>query len=103
SGKDLSSTRTALRALSNGEVLGVFPEGRINEGDGMLPFHVGAAMMAIRTGAPVYPAAIEGSQHGKDMMHGLLHRHQAKLIFGPPVEFDRSSGGPEALAAATQK
>src|SRR4051812_12994992 len=29
SGKDLSSTRAALRALQNGRVLGIFPEGRI--------------------------------------------------------------------------
>ena len=101
-GHDASSLRAALRALRDGRILGIFPEGRINEhGDDLLPFHTGAALMAIKAGVPVYPAYQDGTQRGQDMWAACLRRQRAAVAFGPPVQFDRSSTSRENLEAAT--
>jgi 1-acyl-sn-glycerol-3-phosphate acyltransferase len=101
SGRDLAATRAALRALADGSVLGIFPEGKIETTGKLLPFQVGAAMMAIKTGVPVYPAYVDGTQRGKKLFMAFLERQRATLRFGPPVEFDRSSGSRPVLEAAT--
>jgi 1-acyl-sn-glycerol-3-phosphate acyltransferase len=100
---DTASVRAALRQLKNGRILGVFPEGRIEDSRELLPFQTGAAMLAIRTGTPVYPVFLDGSQRGRSMLGGLLIPHTATLVFGPEVEFDRSDTSREKLEAATDK
>ena len=100
-GKDLASTRSALRALAAGRVLGVFPEGRIERTRDLMPFQPGVAMMAIRAKVPVYPAYLDGSQRRQTMINAFLSRNNATLTFGPPVAFDRSSTSKESLEAAT--
>ena len=86
SGRDLSSTRAAMRALSDGGVLGIFPEGRIEMTAELLPFQTGAAMLALKTGVAVFPAAIEGTQHGIDsMLPVYLKPQQAMIAFGEPI------------------
>src|SRR4051812_27325168 len=63
-GRDMAAMREAMRTLHNGQVLGVFPEGRIETSREMLPFQTGVAMMAIKTGVPVFPAYLDGTQRG---------------------------------------
>lgn len=91
SGRDLASTRAALRALKRGEVLGIFPEGRIETDSELLPFHPGAAMLAQHSGAPVYAAYIDGSQRGMDMLTSFVHAQAAKLTFGGRVSLVNGS------------
>jgi 1-acyl-sn-glycerol-3-phosphate acyltransferase len=103
SGRDMAAMRGAIRALEQGNVLGVFPEGKISPTRELLPFQTGMALIAIRTGAPVYPVYVDGSQRGKEMVPAVLKPNRATLAFGPPVEFDRSSTSRPALEAATEK
>ncbi len=100
-GRDTSSLRAALRALNDGRILGVFPEGKIATADDLLPFHTGAALMAIKAKVPIYPAYQDGTQRGQGMHAACLVRQKAAVAFGPPVEFDRSSTSKENLDAAT--
>ncbi len=100
-GRDSGSLRAALRALSDGRILGIFPEGRIADGPDLLPFHTGAALIAIKAKVPVYPAFQDGTQRGKDMKAACLQRQRAAVAFGPPVAFDRTSTHRENLTAAT--
>jgi 1-acyl-sn-glycerol-3-phosphate acyltransferase len=102
SGKDLAATRAALRALAAGRVLALFPEGRIETTNQLLPFHTGAAMMAHRTGARVFPAYLDGSQRGSDMVTAFTHPHSATLTFGPPVELSFAGQKPDLSAATAQ-
>jgi 1-acyl-sn-glycerol-3-phosphate acyltransferase len=90
SGRDMAATRAALRALKDGKILGLFPEGRI-------------ALLALKSGAPVYPAYLDGGQRGKGMLEALITPNQVTLAFGPPVQLDSDAEGREALEAATQK
>ena len=101
SGRDSSATRAAMRALHDGHVLGIFPEGRIERERALMPFQEGVALMAIKTRVPVYPAYLDGEQRNKDMGRAFMDLNNATLAFGDPVEFDRSSTDKDHLAAAT--
>ena len=101
--RDTASVRAALRHLADGRILGVFPEGRIERTRELMPFQTGVALMAIKTGVPVYPAFLDGSQRNKTMLGGFLWPNRATLAFGPPVEFDRSSTSKESLEEATER
>ena len=101
--RETSSVRAALRHLKEGQVLGIFPEGRIAETDDLLPFQNGVASMAIKMKVPVYPAYLDGTQRRKSMITSFLFPNRATLAFGPPVEFDRSSSSKENLDLATAK
>ena len=103
SGRDMAAMRGAIRALEDGNVVGVFPEGKISPTRELLPFQTGVALMAIRAGVPVYPVYVDGSQRGKEMVPALIKPNRATIAFGLPVEFDRSSTGRPALEAATEK
>ena len=103
SSRDTASVRAALRNLHEGRVLGVFPEGRIESSTELMPFQTGVAMMAIKTGVPVYPAYLDGTQRNKSMPIAFAFPNRATLAFGPAVEFDRSSTSRENLEAATAK
>jgi 1-acyl-sn-glycerol-3-phosphate acyltransferase len=100
--RDSASLRAAIRALEGGQVLGIFPEGRISPTEELLPFQTGVALMAIKTGVPVYPAYLTGTQRGKEMVRAFLTPNRAKLSFGPAIIFDRSSTSREALEVATE-
>ena len=103
SGRDLTATRLALRALEAGRILGVFPEGKIAPTLELLPFQTGVALMAIKAGVPVYPAYLDGTQRGKEMVPAVLIPRRAMLRFGPPVPIDRSSTSREALEGQTRR
>lgn len=90
----LSSMRTAFAILKEGEILGIFPQGkRAFKGGG--PFYTGTAMIALRSGAPVIPVYIDGRQR--------LFR-KTRHIYGAPVDLSAFAGryDSEGLAAATQ-
>lgn len=90
--RDSSALRSALRALQAGCVLGMFPEGRIETKRELLPFQQGVAQLAIKTQATVYPAFLDGTQHGTDgIVQAFTHRRQATLRFGPPLRFERKA------------
>lgn len=101
--RDTASVRAALRHLKDGRILGVFPEGRIEKTRELMPFQTGVAMLAIRTGAPVYPAFLDGTQRNKTMLGGFIWPNNTRLSFGPPVDFDRTSTFRENLEDATEK
>ncbi len=96
------STRAAIRALESGRVLGIFPEGKIETTTELLRFHVGVAMIALRTGVPVYPAYLEGTTRGKEMMQAVLSPNSVSLRFGPRISLDFTEKGRKDLKQATE-
>jgi 1-acyl-sn-glycerol-3-phosphate acyltransferase len=102
SGRDTAATRAALRVLKEGKILGLFPEGRIEPHHHLLPFQTGAAMLATRSGVPVYPAYLDGTQRQTGMMEAFLRPNHARLSFGPPLHLGDPEGR-EGLEAATAK
>ena len=61
-GKDKKALETGVEYVKNGEIVGVFPEGRLNEKSRttVLPFKIGAVKMAKETGKPIIPFTIKG-------------------------------------------
>jgi len=103
SGRDLASTRAAMRALAEGGVLGVFPEGRIETSRELLPFQTGVALMAIKTNVPIFPVYLEGTQRGREITEAVLRPCVASVTFGPEVQIDRNSTSRNVLDENTQK
>jgi 1-acyl-sn-glycerol-3-phosphate acyltransferase len=100
-GRDLAATRSAIRALEAGRIVGIFPQGRIGENGEEVPFQTGVAMVAIKTGVPVYPARIEGSIRDTGMVEAFAYPQRVTVAFGEAVGFDRSSDSREAIEIAT--
>jgi 1-acyl-sn-glycerol-3-phosphate acyltransferase len=103
SGRDMAATRSALRALKDGKILGIFPEGRIETSHELLEFQTGIALLAQKSGAPVYPAYIDGSLRNKGMLEALIVPQQARLTFGAPITLADDGEGREGLESATRR
>ncbi len=101
SGRDTGPLRAALRDLARGRVVGIFPEGAFSTDGQLRAFHTGVSLMAIKSGAPVYPAYTDGTQRNADMLRAYLVRNRAFVGFGPPVEFDRSNSSRKNLESVT--
>jgi 1-acyl-sn-glycerol-3-phosphate acyltransferase len=102
-GRDLAATRAALRALEAGRILGVFPEGKIETSHSLLPFQTGVALMALKANVAVYPAYLDGTQRGKEMVPAVLTRNVASVAFGPPLEYPGVSTSKEVLQEVTER
>jgi 1-acyl-sn-glycerol-3-phosphate acyltransferase len=102
-GRDLAATRAALRALEEGRVVPIFPEGRIRATSGR-EFGApkpGAAFIALRARVPVVPAYIQGTPTTGDVFKDLYTASHARVVFGPPIDltdFESSNGQPTRQA-----
>lgn len=103
SGRDLAATRSALRALKDGKIIGIFPEGRIEKTAELLEFQTGIALLAIKSGVPVYPAYLDGTQRCKGMVEAVLVPNRIALAFGEPIVVSDEGHGREALERVTEQ
>ncbi|HEV7302281.1 MAG TPA: lysophospholipid acyltransferase family protein [Tepidisphaeraceae bacterium] len=102
-GRDSSATRAALRALDAGKVLGIFPEGKIETDRNLMPFQTGVAMMAMKTGVPLYPAYLDGSPRGMEMLTAFRTAGRSHVRFGDPVKLSTDNGERLSLETATDR
>jgi 1-acyl-sn-glycerol-3-phosphate acyltransferase len=81
----ITALRHALRALRDGQLIGVFPEGRVVTDGALGPLQPGAAMLAARGGAPVIPVFIRGSSRA--WPHGRAWPGPARVsvLIGPAI------------------
>lgn len=81
------------QALNNGELVCIFPEGRLSKDGEMLPFQRGVDMIIRRSPVPVIPLALKGmwgsyfSRHKGHACQGLPNRFRAKIEIeaGEPI------------------
>ena len=101
-GADLEAFRLAERVLGEGRILGIYPEGTRSR-DGILrPFRDGAALLALRSGAPVLPVAVTGTD-GLWRKGSLIPRRvpRVTLTIGEPVGIPRGEGSRPELSAVS--
>ncbi len=60
-GADLSAIRAASELVNEDEMLVMFPEGSRSRTGGLTKGHPGTALIALRTGAPILPVAVTGT------------------------------------------
>jgi 1-acyl-sn-glycerol-3-phosphate acyltransferase len=95
-GVDTAATKAAIRIVEQGGLVGLFPEGRINETEQtLLPGRPGAAMIALKARAPVVPCFIDGAPYDGTALGCLLMPAAVRLKIGEPIDlsayFDRAS------------
>ena len=99
----------ALRALRDGEIVGIFPEGTISVSFEIKELKSGAVRLAQGAGVPVIPTIIWGSQRlwTKKVKRNLRQRGVPITVsFGEPIFFEKDSdvdAGEALLRAAMLK
>jgi 1-acyl-sn-glycerol-3-phosphate acyltransferase len=78
---------SAVRALKDGEVVGVFPEATISTSFTVKDLKAGAARMAVDAGVPIIPAAVWGGHRVATKGHKVELRRDVAVtvILGEPI------------------
>lgn len=93
SGIDTAATKLAIRYAQRGELVGMFPEGRLNDtGRLLLPGRAGAAMVALKARVPVIPCYIEGSPFGGQVFRFFFLSAKTRLKVGRPIDISEFYG-----------
>ncbi len=100
-GKDMAPTREAIKRLKNGELIGIFPEGRLNFGTDLLEPNAGIAFLALKAQVPVYPVFIHNAPQNADSMTApFMTLCRVRLSYGERIDlsayYDRKTS-PELL------
>lgn len=91
-GNDTGPVREALRRLKQGQLVGVFPEGRINLGDGLLDASPGIAWLALKANVPVFPVFIHGAPQGDRMVEPFLKLARVRVTYGDAIDLSAYQG-----------
>jgi 1-acyl-sn-glycerol-3-phosphate acyltransferase len=101
---DRVALRKAEAVLKAGKLIGIFPEGTRSHSGGTQEAHAGVIFLAHRTGAPIVPVAISGTEDVFQSHFPWYHRARIRLTIGQPFTLadlgDVRSGDREALAHA---
>ena len=82
---DRNSMRMAAKYLEDGEVLGLFPEGTRSKTKEVGPFLQGASLFALRSGAPIVPVALMGTNK--------IFLGKITVRIGKPLSYPEYYGG----------
>jgi len=84
---DKRALRIALWLLERGEALVIFPEGKRNPNHELLRPKLGISYLALRTGAPVLPVAISGTEKVMPIGEAKLRFANVEVRIGKPILF----------------
>lgn len=85
-GADLAALREAQNVIKDGNLLLMFPEGTRSKDRQLHRGFPGTALIAYRTGAPIVPIAVTGTEHVPwpwVFVRPLMVKHM-KIVFGEP-------------------
>jgi len=86
---DLGALRKSQETLAQGRVLGMFPEGTRSKTGALKEAEPGTAVIALRTGAPILPVAIWGTENFS-IPRDLIHRTRVDVTVGVPFRLART-------------
>lgn len=87
---DFRALREVLRKLKKGTPLILFPEGTRGYSDRAKEPQPGVGFLARKSGVPVIPAFITGSDKAMPPDSKWFHSHPVSIEFGKPVAFEKS-------------
>jgi 1-acyl-sn-glycerol-3-phosphate acyltransferase len=98
---DVRALDAAIATLRRGGLVAIAPEGTVGDGGALQRGHTGAARIALRSGAPVIPVGLWGTQRRwpkEGFRFGPPLRPSVAVVFGSPVPPD---GDPRSRADVT--
>ena len=87
-----ASVDVCVGLLQAGHAFGIYPEGTRSPDGRLYRFRTGVARIALRTGVPVVPVGLVGTDAVQPPGTRGWHRRPVAVRFGPPLDF---SGRPE--------
>ena len=82
---DREALHTCLHVIENGEPVVMFPEGTRRSGPVVEALYEGPTYVATRTGVPVVPVGIGGSDKAMRVGSKLIKPHKIVLVVGEPL------------------
>lgn len=105
-GIDTAATKQMIRNAGEGKLVGLFPEGRINDSEQLLlPGKPGAAMIALKARVPVIPCYVSGAPYEGSVFGSFIKPAKTYLVVGEPIdisEYYDSDGDREILEKITR-
>jgi 1-acyl-sn-glycerol-3-phosphate acyltransferase len=89
---DRAALKRTLDHLKNGEIVCVFPEGTRSPDGRLGPVEAGIGMLALKSGAPVVPVGIRGTDRLLPREGKSIRRAKIRVLFGPPLHFPPAVG-----------
>lgn len=86
-GVDTASTRAAIRYAATGGLVGMLPEGRINDTSAvLLPARPGVILVALKARVPIIPCYIDGAPYDGTVWGCLFMPARVHLNIGGPID-----------------
>jgi 1-acyl-sn-glycerol-3-phosphate acyltransferase len=85
---DLAALRKAEEILRQNQVLGMFPEGTRSRKPGLGKGQPGTAVLALRTGAPIVPVGVSGTE-SVSVPRSFFRITRVGVVFGRPFELPK--------------
>jgi 1-acyl-sn-glycerol-3-phosphate acyltransferase len=90
---DLEALKRCIAVLHSGEPLVMFPEGTRHFGPEVQPLFDGAAYVALKTGVPIVPAAIAGTEDVMRSGSKTIRSKKCRMVIGKPITAEVPGGG----------
>ena len=103
-GRDMDALRWSLQTLESGRALLLFPEGTRSPG-GLREGTDGLAYLALRSGVPILPVAITGTERIRGMLRIAFHFQRLRVVIGKPFTpaAPEKGAGRESMREVTQR
>jgi len=90
---DLEALKRCIAVVQSGEPLVMFPEGTRHYGPEVQPLFDGAAYIALKTGVPIVPAAIAGTEDVMRSGSKAIRFKKCRMVIGKPIATEIPGGG----------
>jgi len=84
---DRAALKKAVELLNEGKVICIFPEGTRSTNGQLQEPELGIGLVALKSRAPVVPAAIIGTEKVLGPHARLPRKHPVKVVYGAPMTF----------------
>ena len=88
---ELSAIRQLMATLARGEIVGIFPEGRITRDGTIAPARPGIIAIAARAGVPIVPAGVAGAFEAFPRDARVPLPRPVRVCFGEPLAIERDA------------
>jgi len=95
---DLEAFARARRALEQGRMISIFPQGAVR---GDRRWRRGAARLALATGAPIVPIRFVGT--ARALSRGKVGFPRVRLVFGAAIPVTATADDPDAATELTER